>query len=157
VTAIPTTVVGGDPTNGTVNLSAAAPTGGMVINLTTNNSSAITIPASVKVPAGRAAQSFLITTKVVSSTGTVTITASQSGTSVTRSTTLTVTQSPAAPSLTNFTLSPTSVVGGTSTTGVVTLSGAAPSGGTVVMLSSPNSATVPISQNVTVPAGSNSA
>jgi hypothetical protein len=58
--------------------------------------------------------------------------------------------------LSSVTLNPTSVTGGTSSTGTVTLSGAAPGGGAVVSLSSSSSAaTVPTS--VSVAAGSTSA
>jgi hypothetical protein len=58
--------------------------------------------------------------------------------------------------LSSVTLNPTSVTGGTSSTGTVTLSGAAPGGGAVVSLSSSSSAaTVPTS--ISVAAGSTSA
>jgi hypothetical protein len=65
---------------------------------------------------------------------------------------------PPAPTLTSLTLNPTTVVGGQSATGTVTLSGPAPAGGVVVALSSSNPAVaqVPPSGNVTVPAGATS-
>ena len=60
------------------------------------------------------------------------------------------------PTVSSLTLSPASVIGGTSSTGTVTLSGPAPAGGAQVLLSSNNSAaSVPAS--VTVPAGATSA
>ena len=59
-------------------------------------------------------------------------------------------------SLTSVTVNPSSVIGGTSVTGTITLNGAAPTGGVSVSLSSNNaSATVPAS--VTVAAGSTTA
>jgi hypothetical protein len=60
-------------------------------------------------------------------------------------------------SVTSLTLNPNTVAGGTSSTGTVTLSTAAPAGGTSVILSSgnPQAATVPAT--VTVPAGATSA
>ena len=62
----------------------------------------------------------------------------------------------AAVTLSTISLNPTSVVGGNSSTGTATLSGAAPRGGAVVTLSDNSSAaTVPAS--VTVPAGATSA
>ena len=67
-------------------------------------------------------------------------------------------QSSAAPalSLSSLALNPTSVAGGNSSTGTVTLSGPAPGGGAQVLLSSSNrAASVPSS--VTVPAGATSA
>jgi hypothetical protein len=63
---------------------------------------------------------------------------------------------PGSPTLSSVGLNPTSVTGGSSSTGTVTLSGAAPSGGAVVYLtSSAPAATVPGS--VTIAAGSSSA
>ncbi|HVH72354.1 MAG TPA: hypothetical protein VNB49_14755 [Candidatus Dormibacteraeota bacterium] len=66
---------------------------------------------------------------------------------------------PSAVTLTSLTLSPTTVVGGQSSTATVTLSGPAPSGGAQITLSSSDTATaqVPPSGNVTVPAGATSA
>jgi hypothetical protein len=63
---------------------------------------------------------------------------------------------PGSPTLSSLTLNPTSVTGGSSSTGTATLSGAAPSGGAMIALSSNMpAATVPAS--ITVPAGSTSA
>jgi hypothetical protein len=63
---------------------------------------------------------------------------------------------PGSPTLSSIGLNPTSVAGGSSSTGTVTLSGAAPSGGAVAYLtSSASAAAVPAS--VTVAAGSSSA
>jgi hypothetical protein len=61
-------------------------------------------------------------------------------------------------SLSSLTLSPTSVVGGAqSSTGTVTLSGAAPAGGAQIALSSSNTAAATVPSSVTVPAGATSA
>ncbi len=62
---------------------------------------------------------------------------------------------PAAVSLSSLSLNPTSVTGGNSSTGAVTLSGAAPAGGAQVSLSSNNSA-ASVPSSVTVPAGATS-
>lgn len=61
-----------------------------------------------------------------------------------------------APSLSGFTLNATSVVGGTSLQGTVTLSAAAPMGGAVVTLASSSSVTA-VPASITVPAGSTTA
>ena len=61
----PTDVVGGDPATGTVTLSAAAPSGGFVIDLSSDNTAAATVPPSVTVPAGSTRASFPVTTKQV--------------------------------------------------------------------------------------------
>src|SRR6266436_5875799 len=61
-------------------------------------------------------------------------------------------------SLSSLTLSPTSVIGGTqSSTGTVTLSGAAPAGGAQVALASSNTAAARVPASVTVAAGASSA
>jgi hypothetical protein len=99
--------------------------------------------------------SVMINTQPPAVSTEVTITASGAG--VTRTTTLTVHPfgGPTA-AVATLALSPASVTGGNSSTGTVTLTSAAPTGGTAVALSSGNAAaTVPAS--VTVPAGQTSA
>jgi len=60
-------------------------------------------------------------------------------------------------SLSSLSLNPASVTGGNSSTGTVTLSGAAPSGGAVVALSSSNTVAARVPSSVTVAAGATSA
>jgi len=70
-------------TNGcTVTLNAAAPNGGFVVNLASNNP-AVTLPATVTVAAGSTNASFTATVSAVSSAQTVTLTASAGGTAET--------------------------------------------------------------------------
>ncbi|MCX7993793.1 MAG: S8 family serine peptidase [Fimbriimonadales bacterium] len=64
---------------------------------------------------------------------------------------------PTQPTLDTLSLNPTTVVGGNSVTGTVTLTSAAPSGGFVVNLSSSNAAVASVPSSVTVPAGATSA
>src|SRR5882757_6035932 len=64
---------------------------------------------------------------------------------------------PVSVTLSSVSLNPTSVTGGNSSTGTVTLSGAAPSGGAVVTLSSSNTAAARVPSSVTVVAGATSA
>jgi len=59
--------------------------------------------------------------------------------------------------ISSLSLNPTSVNGGNPSTGKVTLSGPAPSGGAVVSLSSSNTSTATVSATLTVPAGATSA
>jgi len=61
----PTDVVGGDPATGTVTLSAAAPAGGVVVALSSDNPAAATVPASVTVPAGATSATFPVATNSV--------------------------------------------------------------------------------------------
>ncbi len=151
----PTSVVGGQSSTGTVTLTAAAPSGGFVVNLSSSNSAVASVPSSVTVPAGQTSATFTVTTQAVSSTTTVTITATAGN--VSRQATLTVNPAPQQPQLSSLSLNPSSVVGGQSSTGTVTLTAPAPSGGFVVNLSSSNSTVASVPSSVTVPAGQTSA
>jgi hypothetical protein len=145
-------VVGGTTAQGTIILQAPAPSGGVSVALTSNNS-VINIPSSVTVPAGATSASFPITTSAVSTSTPAQI---QADPGTNYSATLWVDPSPMASPL-SVMLNPTSVYGGTASQGTVTLSTAAPSGGTVVKLSSSNTAVATVPTSVTVPAGSTSA
>ena len=146
----PTSLLGGASATGTVTLTAAAPSGGAVVTLTSGNAVA-TVPASVTVAADATSATFSVTTSAVTAQTAVTLTSAWS--SVSRTATLTV--NPPA-SLSSVSLSPTSVTGGSSSTGTVTLTSAAPSGGVSVSLaSSSTSAAVPA--GVTIAAGATSA
>ncbi len=87
-TLYPTTVIGGGTSTGTIVLSNQAPLGGAVITLTSSNTKVATVPSSVTIMPGIAMVSFTVTTKHVSSTTQVTISASYNG--VTSVATLTV-------------------------------------------------------------------
>ena len=149
----PTSVVGPASSTGTVTLTAAAPAGGAVVTLASSNAAAAGVPASVTVAAGASSASFNVTTTTVTANTGVALTGTYSG--VSRTATLTVTPVPPPASLNTVALSPSSVTGGASSTGTVTLTSAAPAGGAVVSLSSNAAATVPA--NVTVAAGASSA
>ena len=92
VSVNPTSVVGPASSNGTVTLTAAAPTGGTLVTLTSSNTAVATVPASVTVAPGATSASFTINTVSVSATNAVVISASFNG--VPRSATLTVTAVP---------------------------------------------------------------
>jgi RHS repeat-associated protein len=66
----PAAVIGGWPTSGTVTLNAPAPTGGVVVNLTSNDATA-TVPASVTVLGGATTATFTVTTTAVAATHSV--------------------------------------------------------------------------------------
>ncbi len=152
----PSSVTGGSASQGMVVLSGAAPSGGSTVSLSSSNTSAATVPASVTVAAGSSSASFTVNTSAVSSTTSANITASMSG--VSQSATLTV-QAPPPPTVTIslLTLSPTSLVGGSSSQGTVYISSAAPSGGSSVSLSSSNTSVANVPASVTVAAGATSA
>ena len=151
----PTSVTGGNSSTGTVTLSGAAPSGGAIVTLSSSNSTAATVPSSVTVAAGATSATFAVSTSAVSTSTQVTISASFGG--VIQTATLTVT-SPPLPTASSLTLNPTSVTGGTqSSTGTVTLSGAAPPGGAQVALTSSNTNVAIVPSSVTVAAGATTA
>ncbi|HEV2708449.1 MAG TPA: SBBP repeat-containing protein [Pyrinomonadaceae bacterium] len=90
----PSSVTGGGSVQGTVTLTAAAPSGGATVTLASSNSSIVRVPASVTVAAGATSATFNVTTVSVSSTTSAQVSASYGGT--TSATSLTVTP-PAAP------------------------------------------------------------
>ncbi len=144
ISVAPSSVQGGSSAMGTVGLTVAAPAGGVLVSLSSSSAFAI-VPGSVAVAAGSTSAVFPVTTTAVDADATATITAAYGGAS--QAATLTITLQPPPPaSLSSLSLAPASVQGGTSSTGTVALSGAAPSGGAVIALSSSTpSATVPAS------------
>ena len=149
----PTSTVGGSSSTGTATLTATAPSGGAVVSLSSSNSAAA-VPATVTIAAGATSASFEVTTSTVPANTAVTLTGVYGGT--TRTAALTVTPVPPAASLQSVTMNPTSVTGGASSQGTVTLSSAAPAGGAVIALSSGNAA-VSVPANITVAAGATTA
>jgi hypothetical protein len=156
LTLNPTSVVGGNSSTGAVTLSGPAPAGGTQVALSSSNTTAARVPASVTVAAGATSATFTVSTSVVSASTAVTISAAYGGVSTSASLTVQPVPPPA-PALTSLTLNPTSVVGGLQTSrGTVTLNVPAPAGGVQVTLSSSNgAASVPAS--VFIPAGASSA
>jgi hypothetical protein len=78
-TLSPPSVMGGNSAVGTVSLSAAAPTGGSVVTLSSSNGVIAVVPQSVTVAAGARSASFTISTRQVSSTTSVTLSAAYNG------------------------------------------------------------------------------
>lgn len=145
----PTMVAGGMSSTGTLTLDGPAPKAGDVVHLT-SNLSAVVVPGSVTIAAGKTSAGFTVTTSGVPSQKVATITA-KLGT-----TTLTATLTVSPPVLSSISVSPTAVTGGSSTTGTVTLSGVAPTGGLPISLSG-NSASETVPASVSVPAGKSTA
>lgn len=136
LTLAPESVVGGSSVIGTVTLNAPVFLSDAVVELSSANSAA-TVPATVTIKAGKARATFTVNTSAVTTDTTGTISATYNGDTL--STNLDV--KPIA--LDALTLSPSSVYGGTSVVGTVTLNGKAPTGGTDVRLSSDNWAAMP--------------
>ena len=148
VSVNPTAVVGPTGSTGTVTLAGPAPAGGISVSLQ-SNSTAATVGASVSVAASATSATFPVTTVAVASSTPATITASYGGVNATA----TLTVNP--PALSAVSVNPTSVVGGNPSTGTVTLTGPAPTGGISVSLQS-NNAAVTVPANVTVLANTSS-
>jgi hypothetical protein len=148
----PSTVFGGTDATGVVGLTpgTVAPSGGAVVSITNDNPSLVTTPLNVTVAAGQSSATFPIRTQQTGLTTAVTITAAYAG--ATRSATLTVAAPSNGAAVAAVTLTPSTVVGG-STQAVraqVTLNQPAPPEGATVTLSSSDPAVVrlPASLNI---------
>lgn len=147
----PSSVAAGVGATGTVTISSPAPTGGVVVPLSSSQPAAAAPPASAIVPAGATSASFPIATFTVDAPTPVTITATFGG--QTRSAALTV----APPVPAGLSLVPASAVGGNAVQATVTLTAGAPAAGLTlpVAVSDPLVATAPA--EVTVAGGQASA
>ena len=145
----PASLTGGASTAFDIYINGAAGPSGNVVNLSTTSTDAI-IPATVTIPAGKTGIIFTVTSKPVSSSENITLTATTGA--ISKTTILTVT--PAYVEL--LSVSPSTIVGGKTTTISVTLYGLAGPSGIVVHLSS-SSPDAKIPSTVTVPAGSRTA
>ncbi len=147
----PTDIVSGASTQGIVQLVTTAPAGGGVVTLTSSNPALLQVPPTVTVAAGNNSTSFAITTTATATFTTVQVDASAGG--VTRSAFVNLAAGPTAPTLVSLAISPASVTGGTSATGTVALSSAAPAGGVSITLATGNPSTAQVPPVVTVAAG----
>ena len=128
LTIAPATITGGSLATGTVTLSGPAPPGGMAVALLSGSPAATSAP-SVIVEGGQTSANFTVSTSSVNVPTPITFFASFN---TLQSVPLMVLPTTVA----SFALAPEDVIGGDSSTGTVTLSGAAPAGGAVVALSS---------------------
>ena len=153
LTLNPTAVFGTGSSRGTLTLDFPAASGGIVVNLSSNNSAA-SLPATMTVQAGQTSGIFTVNTEAVPVDTSVMITAVR-GITPPASAGLLV----RAPQLTGATLNPTVVISGQTTLLTVRITSPAPAGGSVVALSVPNSykKLVPLPATVTIPAGATSA
>jgi len=145
LTIAPNPVDGGDPATGTVVISAAAQTGGVVVNLSSSDPTVATVPATVVIPENTNTADFPITTISRALDHSVVITATRGP--VVLSKTLVVNG-------VSFTIDvqPSSLVGGINNgVGTITLSKPAPAEGVTINLvsSDPSAASVPASITIT--------
>ncbi len=118
--------VGGVPVAVTVSLATPAPTGGLTMALTSNNSG-LTFPASVTIPAGQTSATIAATTTSVTAESDVQLTAAAGSTTATNSISIYPLLSGA-----SFTSNPAK--GGAALPAALTLNGNAPLSGAVVQL-----------------------
>lgn len=97
-TLTPTSGVGGSgfTSTGTLSLSSAAPAGGIVVNLSSDNAAA-QVPTTVTVPAGQSSTQFTVTTSAVTANITANISATYNGVTVTKPLTITVSGASSSP------------------------------------------------------------
>jgi hypothetical protein len=139
-------VKGGNSVRGDVVLNGEAPSGGVVVTLSSNNAAA-TVPATVTIPAGYMRAHFEVTTTAVTVVTPVILSAEDpSGTTLTANLTVNPVQ------VALIDVAPDSVKGGKTVGGVVMLDGAAPTGGLVITLTSNSLDAIP-PPTVTVAAG----
>ena len=148
------TVAGGQGATLRVTLSGSAGVGGLLVSLSSGNGAVATLPASVLIPEGSATSDVAVTTMTVAAQTAVTFTASLAG--LTRQDTLTVT-APAATLQSAAWLGSSTVTGGQPATLRITLSGAAPAGGTTIALSSGAPGAASVAGPVQISSGSSSA
>lgn len=139
---------GGNNSTATLALNGAAPSGGSIITLQSSNTSVAQVSPTVTIPAKSTSTTFTITTSGVAAQTSVTLSGVDR---TTKTTTLTVNP----PSLSSLTLNPSTVTGGASSRGTLTLDGAAPPSGAVVSLKSSNPNVAQVPSSTTIPVGSN--
>lgn len=147
ITVTPSAVRGGEPTIGTVTLSALAPEGGFTVGLSTKFPDLVKLPPYAFVPAGSIAASFPIATQPVTTATLVPIWGARGQVRTAHLWLLPV----------GISLTPASVRGGQPTWGTIVLSDPAPPGGAIVLLASANPAVATVPPMVVVPPGANEA
>ena len=154
-------VVGGTSFNGTITLLERAPAGGLIVRLVSNDTALLHPPATITIPEGSTGATFPIATSPVAEPIIVSLASGTDSDGFSAGRLFVILTPPGGatlpPSLASLTLSESSVLGGTTTTGTVTLTGPAPAGGAVIPLNGSMEGEVVTPPNVTVPAGSMSA
>ena len=149
LTLNPSTVTGPTPSVGKIVVSANAPAGGLVINLSDSPTGIVTIPATVTIPEGDNSVTFDIGTVNVVTDTNVDITATLG--SAVSTATLTI----RSPFVAGITFAPPKVQGGGIAIGTITLNQVAPAGGLTIVVTSQNTvlASVVGSTSIFIPAG----
>lgn len=148
-----TSVVAPGTDSCTVTLSGPASAGGAIVQITSSQA-AITVPSTITVAANSKSAAFTANIGSAAAAGTATLSASLNG--ITQSTTLQVLTSTPTPSLSYLSCAQSSISPSGSDTCDVGLTGAAPTGGLVIQLTS-SSAALALPSSVSVAAGATSA
>ncbi|MCP9494831.1 MAG: hypothetical protein MSG64_10295 [Pyrinomonadaceae bacterium MAG19_C2-C3] len=151
LTLNPSTVNGGQPSTGTVTLVNPAPLGGATVNLSSGDTNIATVPASVTIPQGATSGTFTVSTPLRQTDTAVNISASYAGETKVASLIVLAPQV-----LSSLALNPSTVTGGQTSTGTVTLFNPAPSGGLTVNLSSSDTAVATVPSTLAIPQGATS-
>ena len=151
INVVPGILIGGSGTSitGTIYLSGRTGAGGKTVTLTSNNAGAITVPANVTVAAGQSTATFTVTPNEVANTSTVLITASLPNGSMSQNVVVN-------PYVKAVTTAVSSIAGGGTTSGTVTLNAPAPVGGLSIVMSSSNPFVAFTSNSLVIPAGQTS-
>lgn len=150
VIAMPSQVAGGLGINILqVNLNGPASAGGATVNLSSSNTGAVTVPQSVKIPAGSTYVTTVFATRWVSGTTVATVSASVNGSTKSVQVTVWPTQ------LHGLSAGASTVTGGATISGSkIVLNGPAPPGGAHVALSVSDSSVASAAATVIIPQGS---
>jgi hypothetical protein len=149
----PTSIAASASATCTVSLSGASPSGGTIVTIS-DSSSAMTVPASVTVASGSSSASFQAVAGAVTTDQSVTVTATLSGASAAASISIVAPVVP--PVLNSVACSPSTIASGASAACTLSISKAAPTGGTAVALTD-NCSALSVPASVTVAAGATSA
>jgi hypothetical protein len=152
LTLSPMSVSSNATVTGTITLSSPAPAGGLTVHLMTSKSY-ITIPAKVAIPAGQTSATFNFSVGTVTTSSTAAITAILGTQTLTTPLDVNIGSAQVA----SVSVIPTSVAGGLSATGIVTLTQAAPAGGAQVAIALSNPAVASAPATVLVAAGATTA
>ncbi|CAN1509280.1 FG-GAP repeat [Fimbriimonadaceae bacterium] len=148
----PNVVTGGKTANLILTVDYPAPQGGMIINLKSQKQTLASVPATATVPAGAMSVSVPVTTVARNSDPIEFYIYGNLTGQGTKGAKIRIVR----PVVSTVTISPSTVIGGNTATGTVTLSGPAAAGGLVVKLSSQKPTIGAVPATVTVPAGATS-
>lgn len=154
----PPSIYGGTTAVGTATLRTPAPAGGAVVELFSHDTTLANVPPNITIPAGAQSGNFTVTgASNIDFTGAVGIAGRYQG--ITHGTLVMVFPDDPVMPIYTFTVSSSSVTGGSAVQGTVSLipGWTAPANGLVVALASSNPDLATVPSFVTIPAGANSA